>query len=108
MPERAPDWMVILANAVKRDGMRAVADKLRRSKAAVSGVLTGNYKASTRLMEERVRGELMNKTLTCPVLGEISPATCQDEQCKPFAATNPQRVALYRACRGGCPNFRRK
>jgi hypothetical protein len=37
------------------------------------------------------------------VLGEISAKTCIDWQAKPFAATNEQRVMLYRACRSGCP-----
>lgn len=105
--DRRTDWMDVLRAAVKRDGLRAVANRLRRSKSAISGVLTGTYKASTSRIEERVRGELMNKTHECPVLGDISPARCQDEQEKPFAATNPTRVALYRACRNGCPHYRR-
>ena len=102
------DWLAVLRQAVERDGLRKVALQLGRSKSAISGVLSGTYKADTKRIEERVRGVLMNKRHECPVLGEISPAVCQDEQARPFAATNPTRVAVYKACRGGCPHFRRK
>jgi hypothetical protein len=102
------DVMLALRAAVARDGLKSVAFQLRRSKSTVSGVLSGSYPASTAAIEQRVRGALMNKKIDCPVLGEIPPGQCQDEQCKPFAATNPQRVAVYKACRNGCPHFRRK
>jgi len=101
------EWLQILQRAVEQRGLREVSTLLRRSKGCISDVLNGKYGASTKRIEERVRGELMNKTLTCPVLGEISPAKCQDEQERPFAATNPTRVAVWKACRAGCPNFRR-
>lgn len=100
--------MDVLRAAVGREGLRTVANQLRRSKSCISGVLSGKYKADTKRIEERVRGALMHKTIDCPVLGEISPGQCQDEQCKPFAATNPTRVAVYKACRNGCRFFRRK
>ena len=102
------DWMSVLRVAVEKRGLKAVADQLGRSKSCISSVLGGNCPASTKVIEQRVRGELMNKRIECPVLGEISPAQCQDEQVKPFAATNPTRVQLWKACHGGCPNFRRK
>lgn len=104
---RAADWMTVLRRAVERDGMRTVATQLGRSKGCISDVLSGKYKASTARIAERVRGVFMNKKIECPQLGEISPAACQDWQQKPFAATNPERVAVYKACRNGCPNFRR-
>jgi len=105
---REPDWIRALRAEVAKRGLRDTADLLGRSKSAVSAVLNGTYKANTKLIEDRVRGELMNKRIECPVLGEISPAACQDWQEKPFAATNPERVAVYRACRNGCRHFRRK
>lgn len=105
---REPDWLRVLRAAVKKDGLKQVSLQIRRSKSCISGVLSGKYKASTEQIAERVRGELMNKRIECPVLGEISPAACQDWQEKPFAATNPERVAVYRACRAGCKHFRRK
>jgi hypothetical protein len=104
---REPDWKRALRQAVDRDGLKTVARQLGRSKSCLSGVLSGNYKAETTRIEERVRGALMNLRLECPVLGEIAPGVCQDWQEKPFAATNPERVAVYRACRAGCRHFRR-
>ncbi len=105
---REPDWLRALRAAVERDGLTKVANQLGRSKGGISNVLNGKYGASTKRIEDRVRGALMNKRIECPVLGEIAPGTCQDWQEKPFAATNPERVAVYRACRAGCRHFRRK
>lgn len=105
---REPDWLRVLRAAVDKNGLKEVARGLRRSKSCISAVLSGTYKASTKQIEDRVRGELLNKRIECPVLGEISPGACQDWQEKPFAATNPERVAVYRACRNGCKHFRRK
>lgn len=105
---REPDWKRELRGFVEKHGLKRAADLIGRSKSAVSAVLSGTYTASTKRIEDRVRGELMNKRIECPVLSEISPAVCQDWQEKPFAATNPERVAVYRACRAGCKHFRRK
>ena len=105
---REPDWLRALRRAVERDGMKKVAQQLGRSKGGISDVLNGKYGASTKRIEERVRGALMNKRIECPQLGEIPPGTCQDWQDKPFAATNPERVQMYRACRNGCRHFRRQ
>jgi hypothetical protein len=101
------DWLGVLRTAVERDGLRKVSAQLGRSKGCISDVLAGKYGASTKRIEERVRGALMDMRITCPVLGEIPPGECQDWQEKPFAATNPERVAVYKACRAGCPNYRR-
>lgn len=45
-------------------------------------------------------------TVHCPILGELAADRCLTTQLEPFSAANPLRVALYRACRGGCPNSR--
>jgi len=50
-----------------------------------------------------VRGTLMNQTVSCPVLGEITRRRCIDEQGRRFAATNELRIELRRAC-PRCPN----
>jgi hypothetical protein len=100
-------WLRVLRKAVERDGLKKVAQQLGRSKGAISGVLSNKYGANTKRIEERVRGALMDKRIECPVLGEIPPGECQDWQEKPFAATNPERVQVYRACRAGCRHFRR-
>lgn len=97
-----PDWIVVLRAECKRTSQSKAAHRIGRSATTINQVLKGTYPGNLKHIEERVRGELMNKTLICPVLGEISTRKCQDEQKRPFAATNPTRVQLYKACRGGC------
>lgn len=100
-----PDWLLVLGQACDADSQAAIARRLKVSAAAVNQVLKGTYLGSPANLEIRVRGELMGKTLGCPVLGEISVSRCFDEQRRPYAGTNPLRVRLYRACQT-CPNRR--
>lgn len=100
--KREPDWIVALREECKRTSQIKAGARLGVSATTINQVLKGTYKASTKRLEERVRGELLNKLVACPVLGEISARKCLDEQARPFAATNPQRVALWKACRAGC------
>ena len=102
------DWIEVLRGEVNRTSQRQVAKRLGVSAAVVSLVLSGQYPASTESLEQRVRGELMSECVECPVLGEIDRRWCLDWQSKPFAATNPVRVKVYRACRGGCEHSRLK
>lgn len=97
-------WLEVLRAECERvKSQHKVAKRLGVSAAMVNQVLNGVYKASTERLEALVRGELMHETVLCPVMGEVSKRKCVDVQAQPFAATNPQRVALYRACRSGCP-----
>lgn len=109
------DWLEALRAACATSSQRLVADRLRAaggkfpSQAVVSQALKGKYIGARGLLrlEQRVRGELMSETLRCPVLGDISKRRCQDEQQRPFAATTPQRVRLFVACKS-CPNANAK
>jgi hypothetical protein len=74
----------------------------------ISLALKGRYTGRLDRLERRVRGELLKDTVICPVLGRISTKRCEDEQQQPFSTTSRLRVAVYRACRDGCPNFRIK
>lgn len=96
------DWLVALREELKAIGLRHLAQRLGLSPTTVHQVLKGNYKGNLKRIEERVRGELLHKTVDCPVLGEISARKCLDWQARPFAATNPTRVAVWKACRAGC------
>lgn len=82
-----------------------MAHQLGLSKATVCLVLKGRYPARTHRVAARVR-ELLPAPppIACPVLGELKPEACLFHQARPFAATNPQRIALWRACRNGCPH----
>ncbi|MBH0010984.1 LacI family DNA-binding transcriptional regulator [Pseudoalteromonas sp. NZS100_1] len=98
------NWLHVLKDEVERQGMRRVAEKLGVSKATVSQVLNNKYKASTHVIQQRVEGVYMAFTVDCPILGDIAVNQCLEHQNRKFAATNHIRVALYKACRNGCPN----
>ena len=100
-----PDWLALLRAAVKRLGsIQAVADRLDYSRTAVSLVLSGKYGKSTDALAQAVLTRL--DQVACPVLGEIDGDDCVAHQAAKFTATNPQRIALFRACRSGCPHSR--
>lgn len=80
-----------------------IARRLGVSEGTISNAFKGRYIGNVDKLAERIRGELLNQTVACPILGEISTRICQDERSKPFAATNPMRVRLWRACKS-CPH----
>jgi len=98
-----PGWIWALAEACDRTSQGQVAKRLGISAAVVNQVLGNAYKGRFDRVEARVRGELMQETVTCPVLGDLSKRECLDHQKAKFSATNPLRVRLYRACKV-CPN----
>lgn len=105
---KAPDWVHVLAEQRAASTQRAVAEQIGYSPAVVSCVLKGTYRGDLRAVEQAVRGAFLHATVDCPVIGELRAHRCLEIQRQPFAATNPQRVRLYRACRNGCPHSRHK
>ena len=102
-------WLDTLRAEAERTSLRLVAVKLRGgngypSEALLSRVLNGKYPGSTERLQRLVEGYFLGASVLCPVLGEVTRDRCDHEQRRPFAATNPTRVALFRACRGGCPH----
>lgn len=105
-PPRAlsPDALDALQRAVRHFGTQArVAVELGISAAAVNQALQGKYRGDVDGIEQRIRGALMQVTVVCPVLGELSTKDCLDEQRRKVVFTNPLRVRLARACKT-CPN----
>lgn len=100
-----PEWIVVLAEECDRTGQTKAAKRLGTSSAVVNQALQNKYPGRMDTLEQRVRGELMNKVLACPVLGEISARRCLDEQARPFLSSNALRLRLTRAC-AICPNRR--
>lgn len=101
-----PDWIVVLASECDRAGsQRAIGSVLGYSPGVVNAVIGNAYRGNLGLVEAKVRGRFMDATVECPILGAISTADCLDHQRRPLMGTNPQRVALWRACRT-CPNRR--
>lgn len=95
-------WITVLREAVASSNLSAVAKLIGYAPGSISGVLKGKYGASTKRLQEAVEGGLMGAAVQCPVAGEIPRQRCIEHQRAPFAATNPMRVRLYRACRSGC------
>lgn len=101
-----PEWVQVLAEHCDRDGQRVTAARIGMSASVVTETLSRKYKGRVDRVAERVKGALMGATVDCPVLGELARDTCMAKQQLPFAATNPERVQLWRAC-PKCPNYRR-
>ncbi len=99
-----PDWLAELARLADRDGLKMLGKRIGYSSSALSFVISGSYTGDLARVEARVRGALMGETVLCPVMGETPRDQCLDWQKKPFAATSSRRVAVYRACRSGCPH----
>ena len=85
-----------------REIIKALA-QVKRASAVVNQAIGNSYKGRLDRIESRVRGELMAATVACPVLGDISTRDCLDHHTRKFAATNPQRRMLARAC-PECPH----
>lgn len=98
------DWLVELARHCESKSQRQVASELGVSPAMVNQVLKGSYKGSLDTIRIKVEGLYLNSCVDCPVLGEIPVHECKSNQERPFSASNPLRVKVYRACRAGCPN----
>ncbi len=90
----------------KRTSQTSVARLIGYSPTVVNRILKGNYEGDAQAVQKAVEGALMGATVTCPVLRVIAANKCLEIQGQPFAATNPTRVALFRACRSGCANSR--
>ncbi|AJF08098.1 hypothetical protein GSUB_16210 [Geoalkalibacter subterraneus] len=81
-------------------GQSRVAEELGYSSAAISQALSGKYRGNLNNLLTRVEEVYGNSTVDCPGLGEtITLGKCSQWRKKPFAATNPLRVHMYRACR---------
>jgi len=97
-------WLEELAEQCLRTSQKKVADKLQVSTALINQVLKEKYPGDLTRIEQLVKGAFMQYSVTCPVLGEIEKHKCLFHQARDFAATNPQRVMLHKACRSGCPH----
>jgi len=108
-----PDWVEALARECDRLGQRAVAAKVGYSATVINRLLQNRYgreagagRGSRAAAEQAVRGALMQATVTCPFLGEIPADQCSTNQRLRWSPHNPQRIALYHACRSGCEHSR--
>ena len=96
------NWLEELGARCQHTSQKKVADKLHVSAALINQVLKGKYPGDLNRIQQLVEGAFMQYSVNCPVLGEITKHKCLFHQDRPFAATNPQRVMLHKACRSGC------
>lgn len=106
-------WRDTLKRACERTSQAQVARRLRDasgsgfpSDSVVSQILNDRYRGRTDRIEDMVAGLWDGATVDCPVLGTIGAERCDSHQHRPYSGANPYRVALYRACRSGCPHSR--
>ena len=104
--DQLPAWVQRLAEECDATSQAEVAGRLGYSPATLSYVLRNAYKGDLAAVELAATGVLMAKTVQCPVLGDLRADDCLHHQREPWSPNNPTRIALYKACRGGCPNFR--
>lgn len=100
LPQDALDALLQLK---KHHTQAEIARRIGVSDGTISNALAGRYIGNVDALAERIRGELLNQTVRCPILGEITSRICQDERKKPFHTANPMRVQIWRACKS-CPH----
>ncbi|MGA9722692.1 MAG: helix-turn-helix transcriptional regulator [Candidatus Binatus sp.] len=103
---REAEHIARLRAECERTSQTAVAKLIGYSPTVVNRILKGNYEGDAAAVQKAIEGALMGATVMCPVLREIAANRCLEIQGQPFAATNPTRVALFKACRSGCPHSR--
>lgn len=94
------EQMELFLKMVESQGAARVARAIGYSDSAVSQARHGKYNGSLDQMLGRVEEVYGASTVDCPGLGEEIPlGKCAEWRRKPFAATNPLRVRMYRACK---------
>ncbi len=91
-------WIELLRRRVEETSYRQVAHELGYSTATIYQVLKGSYQGNLERIRRRVEAIYRVDEVPCPVLGLISTIRCAHERRRPFAATNPIRVRLFRTC----------
>lgn len=95
-------WLEVMAEQAELHGQRVVAETLGVSRTTVSQVINGRYPGDLERIKRLVEGAYLNRTVMCPVLGEIRLNECLANQSNTRTTGNPLRIKLYRACRSGC------
>lgn len=104
--DREQRWVKVLRHQCDHQPQGKIAEEISYSTAVVNQVLKGTYKGNLSRVESAVRGAYMGETVACPVLGELENHHCLAYQKRKYAATNPMRVKLFRACNTGCEHKR--
>lgn len=104
----APEWVVTLAKYCDKNTQKAAAQKIQRSPSLINQVLKNSYTGDLEGIQARVESAFSDTGVECPVLGEITGATCLGHQKAGYNPSNHIAVKLYVACQR-CPfNLSRK
>ncbi len=102
--------MELLQQMVETLGLQEVAEQIGKSKSALCHVVNGTYRGRPDRILLAVEQRYSQRTVECPVMGDITLSRCVEERNRPFAAVNPIRVRLARTCpkceRGAVKNVR--
>lgn len=99
------NWLELLEQAVKKNGLKAVAAELGYAASSLSLARHGRYIGSTARIEARVLE--VYGSWTCPHLNRaMGAAECATFATRPTPTSNPQALRHWAACQE-CP-FRRK
>jgi len=101
-------WIDALREACDASTQAQIAQKIGMSPAVVNQILKGTYNGSLTNVQKRVEGALMGAVVDCPIGIDMPLNRCMEHQIRPFAATNPMRVQLFRACKTCKHNSRRE
>lgn len=93
------DFIEELRDVCKQQSQRVVAEKMGYSHTTISLVLNGKYAGNLKTVEKAFNGAFKSAAVICPILGAIPAHRCLSIQRQPFAATNHQRVLLFKACK---------
>ena len=103
-----PDWVIALAEACAGRSQAEVGRQIGYSASAVSATLSNTYAGDRDAIAEKVRGAFLGIQVICPRKGAMRRDVCMGWQAKPWAPTSSDRVAMFHACRSGCPHARLK
>lgn len=98
-PEPVPDWVLVLARECDRASQDSIAQRIGYSPAVVSGLIRCKYKGDLTAVETAVRGNLMDATVDCPVMGELFVDVCLDNQRRPRRQCSGFQIQMWHACR---------
>ena len=85
-------WIKELQQKVEQLGRRKVESDTGYSRTTLSQLLNNKYPGNMPAMEQLFKNAYSQQIVVCPVLSEITVARCNNEQNKPFSASNPTRL----------------
>jgi hypothetical protein len=94
------DQMELFRTKCDELGKAEVARRTGYSPPTISQLYNAAYGADPSAILQRVEEVFASdKSVACPMLGPITPGKCAEQRRRPYAATNPQRVRMFRACK---------